>query len=59
MSGAVSYIENLNTSLNNIRVVTGKSISDMSNFAKEANVMAKSLSTSTKAYADAALIYYQ
>ena len=59
LSGAVSYAKNLNTSLTNIRIVTGQSVDDMARFAKEANVAAKALSTTTKAYADASLIYYQ
>ena len=59
LSGAVSYAKNLNTSLTNIRIVTGQSVDDMARFAKEANVAAKALSTTTKSYADASLIYYQ
>ena len=59
LRGAVSYAKNLNTSLTNIRIVTGQSVDDMARFAKEANVAAKALSTTTKSYADASLIYYQ
>lgn len=59
LSGAVSYAKNLNTSLTNIRIVTGQSVDDMARFAKEANIAAKALSTTTKSYADASLIYYQ
>ena len=59
LSGAVSYAKNLNTSLTNIRIVTGQSVDDMARFAKEANAAAKALSTTTKSYADASLIYYQ
>jgi hypothetical protein len=59
LSNAVSYTKNLNTSLTNIRIVTNKSADDMARFALEANKAAKMLSTSTKAYADASLIYYQ
>ena len=59
LSGAVSYAKNLNTSLNNIRIVTGQSVEDMAKFAVQANRAAKELSTTTKAYTDAALIYYQ
>ena len=58
-SGAVSYAKNLNTSLTNIRIVTGQSVDDMARFAVEANKAAKALSTTTKAYTDASLIYYQ
>lgn len=59
INSAYSYAQNLNTSLNNIRIVTGASTDEMSKFAIEANKAAKSLSTSTKTYADAALIFYQ
>ena len=59
ISGAVSYAKNLNTSLTNIRIVTGQSVEDMAKFAIEANKAARALSTTTKAYADASLIYYQ
>lgn len=58
-SGAVSYAKNLNTSLTDIRIVTGQSVDDMARFAVQANKAAKELSTTTKAYADASLIYYQ
>lgn len=59
MGNAVSYAKNLNTSLTNIRIVTGQTVEDMAKFTAEANKAAKSLSTTTKAYADASLIYYQ
>lgn len=59
MGNAVSYARNLNTSLTNIRIVTGQTVEDMAKFTVEANKAAKSLSTTTKAYADASLIYYQ
>lgn len=59
LSNAVGYARNLNTSLNNIRIVTGQSVEDMAKFAVQANRAAKELSTTTKAYTDAALIYYQ
>ena len=59
ISGAFNYSEKLNTSLNNIRIVTGKSADEMTVFAKQANEAAKSLSTTTTKYTDAALIYYQ
>lgn len=59
LSGAVSYAKNLNTSLTNIRIVTGQTVEDMTRFTREANAAAKALSTTTKAYADASLIYYQ
>lgn len=56
---AYGYSKDLNESLNNIRIVTGKSTEDMSNFAKQANKAAKELNTLTTRYTDASLIYYQ
>lgn len=56
---AYGYAQDLNESLNNIRIVTGKSVDDMARFAKEANNAAKALSTTTTDYTDASLIYYQ
>lgn len=56
---AVGYAQDLDESLNNIRIVTGQSADQMANFAKEANKAAKVLSTTTTKYTDAALIYYQ
>jgi hypothetical protein len=45
--------------LNNIRIVTGNSVDEMAKFAQEANKAAKALSTTTTAYTDASLIYFQ
>lgn len=59
LSTAWNYSKDLNESLNNIRIVTGKSIDEMSRFADQANRAAKALSATTVAYTDAALIYYQ
>lgn len=59
LSGAVSYVRDLDESLNNIRIVTGKSNEEMAKFASYANKAAKELSTTTQEYAKAALIYYQ
>ena len=59
ISGAISYVKGLNSSLNDIRIVTGASADEMARFAVQANKAAKELSTTTKAYADASLIYYQ
>ena len=56
---AWNYTQKLDESLNNIRIVTGKSAEDMENFAKQANKAAKSLGASTTSYTNAALIYYQ
>lgn len=59
ISDAFRYAEDLNKSLNNIRIVTGKSTEDMAQFAKQANRAAKELNTTTTKYTDASLIYYQ
>lgn len=59
LGSAIGYAKDLDESLNNIRIVTGKSTDDMAAFAKEANEAAKSLSTTTTTYTDASLIYYQ
>lgn len=56
---AYRYAEDLNKSLNNIRIVTGKSTAEMAQFAKQANRTAKELNTTTTKYTDASLIYYQ
>jgi TP901 family phage tail tape measure protein len=45
--------------LTDIRIVTGKSIEEMTRFANEANKAAKALSTTTNEYAQASLIFYQ
>lgn len=59
VQSALGYTKDLNESLNNIRIVTGNSVDQMADFAKEANKAAKALSTSTTSYTNAALIYYQ
>lgn len=59
IQGAFDYAQDLNRSLNEIRIVTGQSTDQMAKFAKQANASAKALSTSTVRYTDAALIYYQ
>ena len=56
---AWSYAQKLDTSLNDIRIVTGKSSDEMERFAKNANKAAKALGASTTNYTNAALIYYQ
>ena len=56
---AYTYAQNLNKSLNNIRIVTGNSADEMADFAKEANEAAQALSTTTTEYTNASLIYYQ
>lgn len=56
---AYGYAQDLNESLNNIRIVTQYSVDDMAKFAVEANKAAKALSTTTTEYTNASLIYYQ
>ena len=56
---AYGYAQDLNESLNNIRIVTGNSTEQMAQFAQEANKAAQSLSTTTTEYTNASLIYYQ
>ena len=56
---AWGYTKRLDSSLNDIRIVTGKSADEMERFAKYANKAAKGLGASTTAYTNASLIYYQ
>ena len=56
---AYSYSKQLDTSLNDIRIVTDKSADSMDKFAEKANEAAKSLGASTLDYTNASLIYYQ
>lgn len=56
---AFNYSKKLDTSLNDIRIVTGLSADNMERFAKQANDAAKSMGASTLDYTNAALIYYQ
>lgn len=59
LQSAYGYAQDLNQSLNNIRIVTGYSSDEMARFAGEANKAAQALSTTTTKYTDASLIYYQ
>lgn len=59
LQGAFRYAQDLNTSLNNIRIVTGANVEEMAAFAAEANKAAKALNATTTAYTDASLIYFQ
>lgn len=59
ISEAYQFAQDLNESLNEIRIVTGSSAEEMQRFAKEANKAAKALSTTTTKYTDASLIYFQ
>lgn len=56
---AYGYAKSLDASLNSIRIVTGQTVNQMADFAKEANRAAQALSTTTTSYTDAALIFYQ
>lgn len=59
LSGAVGYAQDLDKSLNNIRIVTGQNAEQMAKFAEQANKAAKALSATTTDYTNASLIYYQ
>lgn len=59
LQSAYGYVQDLNKSLNDIRIVSGQSTDQMAKFAKEANKSAKALSTTTTKYTNASLIYYQ
>lgn len=59
VQNAWDYTRRLDASLNDIRIVTGKSADEMERFARTANRAAQTLGKSTKDYTDAALIYYQ
>ena len=56
---AVGYVEHLDRSLNDIRIVTKKSADEMETFGQQANKAAQSLGKATTDYTEAALIYYQ
>jgi len=56
---AVGYVEHLDSSLNDIRIVTKKSADEMEVFGQRANDAAKALGKATTDYTEAALIYYQ
>ena len=56
---AFGYAQHLDSSLNDIRIVTGKSADEMNKFAEKANKAAQNLGKSTTEYTEASLIYYQ
>ena len=56
---AYGFAQDLDKSLNDIRIVTGKSAEEMDKFAIKANQAAKNLGQTTTAYTEASLIYYQ
>ena len=59
MQKSYSYAQNLDKSLNNIKIVAKDAAGNMEQFAKHANEAAKNLGASTLDYTNAALIYYQ
>lgn len=59
VQAAYNYVVKLDSSLNDIRIVTGKSADDMERFAQRATDAAKELSASTRDITEGALIYYQ
>jgi hypothetical protein len=58
ISEAFNFTVSLDKSLNDIRIVTGKSAQSMARFAGEAQKAAENLKTTVKTYADASLIYF-
>lgn len=58
-SKAVSYVKQLDESLTNITMVSGKSRDDMKEFASYANQAAASLSASTTTYTNAVKVFIQ
>ena len=59
LSSAYGYAKDLNKALTDIQIVTQASDEAMAQFAQNANLAAKQLSTTTVAYTKASLIYYQ
>ena len=57
--GAVEYVQELDRSLNDIRIVSGQSADQMRDFSLYANEAAKSLGQTTTAFTDASLIFLQ
>lgn len=56
---AYGYVKNLDTSLNEIRIVTGKSADEMDRFAESANKAAAKFGKATTDYTKASTIFYQ
>ena len=59
VQGAFQYVQSLEKSLTNIRIVTGDSTEKMAQFAEQANRSAQALGRSTLDYTKASLTYYQ
>lgn len=56
---SVDYVKELDTSLNNIQIVTGETSANLTDWAKSANEAAAQLGASTVAFTDAAQLYAQ
>ena len=59
IQNAYNYIKVLDSSLTDIRIVTGQSREEMDRFAQSANRAAQNLGRQTKDYTNAALSFYQ
>ena len=59
LQAAVSHAKDLNSALNDIRIVTGYSIDKMAEFTDAARTAAKELNTTITEYAKASLIFFQ
>ena len=59
IQNAYNYVKVLDSSLTDIRIVTGQSREEMDRFAESANKAAQSLGRQTKDYTNAALTFYQ
>ena len=59
VQSAFQYVQSLEKSLTNIRIVTGDSTEKMSQFAEQANRSAQALGRSTLDYTKASLTFYQ
>lgn len=59
VQGAFQYVQSLEKSLTNIRIVTGDSTEKMAQFAEQANRSAQALGRSTLDYTKASLTFYQ
>lgn len=59
VQGAFQYVQSLEKSLTNIRIVTGDSTESMAQFAEQANRSAQALGRSTLDYTKASLTFYQ
>ena len=58
-TGAIKYAKDLNKALTEISIVSEMAGGQLEGFAKQASKAAKELKTTTTAYAEAALIFYQ